>query len=483
MFDWLRTSSITRQALALEAKARLERARARYLRAKYDAAQTTNENTRHWANADALSADVAMSASVRGILRKRARYEVANNTYAKGIVLTRANHTVSIGPKLQMLTADADLNAEVEAAWLAWSNEIGLAAKLRTMCHAKIVDGEAFALVVDNRALRNGVPLDLRLLEAEQVATPATESLGDDIDGILLDQYGNPRQYYILREHPGGSSTAMTTEYDLVDAPQVFHWFRADRPGQHRGVSELTPALPLFAQLRRYTLAVLTAAETAADFTLLLKSTSSPETADQAVDTLDVLEIERNLMTVLPEGWDPFQIQPQQPCSTYAEFKRQILNEIARCLNIPYNIAACDSSTYNYASGRLDHQTYFVDIAVEQHHLELTVLDRLLSVWYGEARAARGWGDAAGLPHEWFWRGLEHVDPSKEANAQETRLKNHTTTFAHEYAREGLDWEAQLRQRGKEMALLRELGLPVVSSGKPAADVDDQIEEALDERT
>ena len=42
---------------------------------------------------------------------------------------------------------------------------------------------------------------------------------------------------------------------------------------------------------------------------------------------------------------------------------------------------------------------------------------------------------------QWFWNGHEHVDPAKEANAQATRLKNHTTTLAVEYARQGRDWE------------------------------------------
>jgi capsid protein len=51
------------------------------------------------------------------------------------------------------------------------------------------------------------------------------------------------------------------------------------------------------------------------------------------------------------------------------------------------------------------------------------------------------------------------VDPAKEASAQETRLKNHTTTLAHEYARQGKDWEAELRQRAREVSLIRELGL------------------------
>jgi hypothetical protein len=80
------------------------------LRARYDAAATTDDNRRHWANADGLSANAANSAEVRRILRNRARYEVANNSYARGIVLTLANDVIGTGPRLQLLTSDAEAN-------------------------------------------------------------------------------------------------------------------------------------------------------------------------------------------------------------------------------------------------------------------------------------------------------------------------------------------------------------------------------------
>ena len=54
---------------------------------------------------------------------------------------------------------------------------------------------------------------------------------------------------------------------------------------------------------------------------------------------------------------------------------------------------------------------------------------------------------------------------AKEANAQKIRLASHTTTLANEYARQGRDWEAELKQRAKEIALMRELGLPIQSDG------------------
>jgi capsid protein len=179
------------------------------------------------------------------------------------------------------------------------------------------------------------------------------------------------------------------------------------------------------------------------------------------------MEFEANMAVFTPEGWEPTQIKAEQPATTYDMFKREILNEIARCLNMPYNIVACNSSGYNYASGRLDHQTYFKSIRVEQAHCETVVLDRILAVWLAEAvkvfdvelpegAGLRSLGEAG---HQWFWDGHEHVDPAKEAKAQATRLASNTTTLAAEYARQAKDWETELRQRAKELALMRDLGM------------------------
>ena len=89
----------------------------RTVKARFDAAQTTADNARHWSAADALSADADASPEVRRILRTRSRYEVANNSYARGLVLMLANDTVGTGPRLQMLGEDEELNDRIEAAF------------------------------------------------------------------------------------------------------------------------------------------------------------------------------------------------------------------------------------------------------------------------------------------------------------------------------------------------------------------------------
>jgi capsid protein len=226
----------------------------RVVRAKFDAAQTTDDNRRHWANADLLSPDAAASMDVRSILRSRARYEVANNSYARGIVLTLANDTIGTGPRLQMLTDDPAANGAVEQAFMRWARSINLPEKLRTMRMSRAESGEAFAVLTRNPQVPGPVQLDVRLVEADQVTTPVTRrSFKDDaVDGIEHDRYGNPTRYHILKQHPGNGG--FSDDYDRVSADSVIHLFRVERPGQSRGVPELTPALPLFAQLRRYRL-------------------------------------------------------------------------------------------------------------------------------------------------------------------------------------------------------------------------------------
>ena len=433
----------------------------RWIMARFDAAQTTKDNARHWAAAEFLSADAEADPAVRKTLRTRARYEVQNNSYARGIVSTIANDTVGTGPRLQMLFDNEGLNHEVEHDFAVWAKRVQLAAKLRTMRMARCQDGEAFAILAQNPNLRSDVRLDIQLVEADRVTDDELQSDGSSVDGITFDRFGNPKTYKVLKNHPGGTQS-FGTDSVVVKAENMIHTFRQDRPEQHRGIPEITSALPLFAHLRRFTLAVVSAAEAAADFAGVLYTDAPPNGEADAVEAMDSIQLERNMLLTMPGGWKMAQVDPKQPVTTYGEFKREILNEISRCLNIPFNIAAGNSSGYNYASGRLDHQTYYKSLKVDRAFIEEAVLDRILERWLREwTLANRTTLDVCDCRHTWFWDGHEHVDPSKEATAQEKRLKNHTTTLASEYAKQGKDWESELRQRAKEKELMDELGLTV----------------------
>jgi hypothetical protein len=67
-------------------------------------------------------------------------------------------------------------------------------------------------------------------------------------------------------------------------------------------------------------------------------------------------------------------------------------------------------------------------------------------------------------------------------NAQATRLGSHTTTLAAEYARQSKDWETELRQRAKEVALMKELGLSQAEA-QPKAPLPQTEDEEANKRT
>ena len=451
--------------------------------ARFDAATDGGENRKHWQNADALSPNAALSPEVRRKLRMRSRYEVANNSYAKGIVDTLAHDIVGTGPRLQFAGDSPEAAKQIEALWNEWARAAAFADKLRLAVRSAIESGEVFARFIRNDLMPSRVQLDLRLIEADQVALPGLFIKLTASDGIEFDSFGNPKSYTILKAHPG-SGDMEALQADVVPATQVIHYFRAERPGQVRGIPWLPPALPLFAQLRRFTLAALTAAETAASVAMAIQTDAPPTEDGDDPESLDTFDLERGSVTVLPPGYKLSQVNPSQPTATYEMFKREILNEMARSISMPFNIAAGNSASYNYASGRLDHQTYDLSIQVLRTHIEDVVLARILAEFFREAVLIEGGlpqelrtKGAALPPHSWIWPSREHVDPSKEAQAQATRLQNGTTTLQIECAAAGLDWRDVLEQQAAEAKERKRLGIepkPATPSTPPKPDPKDK---------
>jgi lambda family phage portal protein len=423
------------------------------LEARYDAAQTVATNARHWSMADSLSADESNSPHVRSTLRTRSRYECLQaNSYAKGIVHTLALDLVGSGPRLQVLTKNEAANSIIQDSFHRWMRKIKLTRKLQTMRVAKCVDGEAFAEMVTNPNLDNRVKLDLRITECEQYETP-NPILDPErmISGLEFDEFGNPITYHRLQSHPGNSG--FTNEKDDIPAREVIHLFRQDRPGQHRGIPEVTTALPLFAQLRRYTIAVISAAETAAKFSAVLQTgassvTEDGDTFDPNVTPFEIADIDYDMLVSIPHGWQMNQFKPEQPMTSFREFVDSILREIARCIHMPHGIATGDASNYNYSSARFDSQTYQKAIATERQYWEEECLDRLFEAWFDEAVLIEGMiprrlGSFEELPIKWIWGAREHVDPQKVAKAREIDLKMGLTHRAREYAILGLDVDVE----------------------------------------
>lgn len=476
------------------------------LSARYDAAQTTPDNRRHWANADYLSADAAASPEVRRVLRARCRYEVANNSDIKGVVNTKADWLVGTGPTLQVSTGRSSLDEEIEHAFHQWADSVDFAGILRMLPVARAESGETFILLRDNpysdSAYETGVTLEPVIVEADQVSQPwMVATMMDEPtydDGIRFDDFGNPVEYHVLRSHPGSSGFRLGTEYDVWPAERVLHYFKRERPGQRRGIPDLTPALEQLAILRRYQLATLTAAENIAEIAMTLESDASadddlPDGETTESDThgepapLDAFRLERGLALTMPKGWKLNQPKAEQPTTTFKEFRREVLGAACRCIHMPQAVVFLDSSTANMSARYMDDRTF--ERAARPDRQQMARLSSaLFGAWLYQAIRTDGVlrrsiernrvpRDAMRpdrfIRHQWMWPAIaEHADPSKTAKGLETMLAVGGTTLAEFHAGRGQDWEQMIHQRAREKALaIKEeaaAGVPIAVPAAPA---------------
>lgn len=415
------------------------------IHASYDAAGNSTEFQNYWAAADAKSADAANSHGVRRRLVMRSRYEVGSNGYADGICQTHANYLVSTGPTPRIATGNAAIDSLFKAEWLKWSKATQFRRKLWCMAHAKVQDGEAFAVIIRNPRVRHDIKLDLKLVECDQVHTPYLpyQEVGR-IDGIHFDDYGNVIAYDILKQHPGGPFAVFAQQPDTIRARYVCHWFQMRRPGQHRGIPELTSTLQVGASSRRLRESVVAANEAAADFTVLLTSSMTPDESSESVSPMATLPIEKRMMVQLPEQTDAKQLEAKHPNAQYAEFMKLQIGEQGRPKSMPYNLSACDSSGHNYASGKLDREAYHMQLDVEREDGADLVLDKVGREFALEFELLYGLrpGRISNEPIEWGWPSHPVADVESEANAIDRRLRNGSVSPSRAYRESGEDYEA-----------------------------------------
>jgi len=469
----------------------------RGMHAKVDAASSDEFSKRLWRDADSLGPNAAFNQGVRQKARDRARLEFVNNNYARGMVRTSAYDLIGTCPRLQLSIPGDKSGAmakKIERSFARWGKAVGLGLKYRLMEKANGHSGGAIALLQTNPEINHKVKLDLRLIEIERNQTPWDKLTDPTIwDGIKVDEHGNHVEYYFLRYHPGEwrGLVAMTIAgvFDTVAARNVIHWYEQDRCDQWHGIPKISASLPLFSQLRRYTLATLTAAEFAAMLAGIMKTNLPPASGvAQEVDNWSFFELVRGALMSLPEGWEATQFDAKQPTTTYPQFKSELLAECGRGSGTPLNVVSGSSKDMNYSSGRLDHVPYHREKRIDRFDFESIVADRVLSAWEQEARFVDEVPLDAPAIEEWSWSwnydGFEGIDQQKDANADDIRLKNGTSTLKEILAEYGQDVYEHMDQLAKERDYAISKGLPwpmLFSAPIPSGQPDQAPDEAPDQ--
>lgn len=425
------------------------------LRLSYDAARGGVLDN-YWAHVDKLDADSANSVQVRARLVQRSRYETANNGYAEGILRTHCNYLVGCGPKLRMQTENAEFNREVETAWWEWDQAVKLRRKLWCAAHAKKQDGEGFGVCRTNKGLRHPIKLDLILVETEQCTTPNLATwIQGHIDGIEFDpESGEPTVYSFLRSHPGAALGYPFEPAERVPAKFVLHVFALERPGQHRGIPEHKSVLNTGAQSRRFREATVISAEVAACISALFETGFDPNSEDVTdVSEMTATQFRHGMVAAAPYGYKVSQLRAEHPNTTYDTFIKSHLEEWARPLSMPFGIASGNSSSYNFASARIDRLNYNVALDSEREDFNQLWLDPLFDLWWEEGLLRYGWSADEFPYHCWDWPQHPVIDVQSEAEANKVQLETFQTTLSQTYSKAGLDFEDQIEQAARDFGI------------------------------
>jgi len=330
------------------------------------------------------SADTAMGGGELQTLRNRSRDLNRNDPVASGLTGTFQTNVIGVGLKPQSridykalsITPEAAkaFQAQAEKAWKKMGTWASASRKLnieeiQSLAVRQIIESGEFLAVRRAISTGQGRPyyLALDVIEPDRLKTPSDKRRDKSVRyGIDFNQRGEPKRYFIQKEHPGDdriNRIKRQLDYTTVRArdeqgrQNVFHIFPTLRPGQTRGIPFFAPVIDRFKVMADYIEATLVAARVAACFAAFVKSENAYAVAsgrsDETNDESQKLEyLEPGTIDYLDDGQDIIFAKPEQPGTTFDSFCERLLRMIGASLGLPYELVAKDFSKTNYSSAK-----------------------------------------------------------------------------------------------------------------------------------
>jgi lambda family phage portal protein len=450
------------------------------------------------------------------VLTPRSRDLARNNGIASGAIQTITDNVVGTGlrmqaaPDWQMLGRSKEWAQEwsrqVESLWRTWAESVecdagrglNFSGLTTLMFRSSLLNGEGLCLPLWQPDAGSVFATRLFVIEPDRLCNPqyAFDSRYRR-GGIEIDDYGRPLAYWVRTTHPGDIFAGYATPGVWERIPAATAWGRKrvifmgekERPGQTRSKPIFSAVMQQFKMLDRYAGAELDAAvvnamiaafvETPMEMDGLLEMYGAQDGGvkaymDAKAQPANRARLKSGAIVPLYPGERLAAFNPARPASGFAPFMESVLRHIAAGVNIPYELLLRDFSKTNYSSARaalLEAWRYFRS---KRQWLSDYWAKPVYELWFEEAVNA-GLIDApdyyanrsAWTRCRWIGAGRGWVDPVKESQAAMIRMDSGLSTLEAECAEQGLDWEEVLQQQAREMALRKELGLPMPVSVKP----------------
>lgn len=437
----------------------------------FESAETSRLNEAHWGYADDVSVNVWL-ASQLATIRSRATYEARQNGTVLGMIGTHADDIVGQdGPTLQVISDDSGYNTALESLWREWfanptpRPNVSGASLLKLWIRSLWKCGEFLGQIVTDSKADGPVKMRIKPVHPRRLGTPAQYAADSSMFmGIRFDTLGRPTQYHLADSTVSGQQ--FSVNYTPVPADLVVHEFVLEEEDQARGIPWLNTGLSPAADLRDYDDQVQDAARQSADQHGMLYAEASDNLPVWTIP--ESTTIERRTYKMCPPGWKPFVYPAVQPPVQYPDYRAERQRELGRPVGMPLMMIRLDCARYNFSSARLETQNYYRAVAGLQCWLSGTqrstgTLNRLVDEVAREGRfsvpAIRR--RPAVVAYQWTWPSRPHVDPQKEAGAEETALTTRTLTLTDALAARGRDLETHVETLRREREVLVAAGLPL----------------------
>jgi lambda family phage portal protein len=349
----------------------------------------------------------AASRSALAGLRENARDLVRNNSWAANGVRKATGNVVGTGilPKPKWAKEPGKrLRAEFQETWKAWAEstdcdfegDCDLYGLQRLAVRTMFESGEVLIRRHIDETSDNKLPLRLQVLEPDHLDAEKTVvgSNGNRIiQGVEYDPKNRRVAYWLFADHPGAllAVPSRSRVSERVDATQIAHMFRKDRPGQVRGISAFAPCVVRLKDTDEYEDAALLRQKIAACFAAFITNTdgSSPSIGDPD-DSGDVGidEIYPGMIKPLKPGEGVTFATPPSTAD-FESFTRAQLRAVAAGLGITFEQLTGDYSQVNFTSGRMAKVDMTPDVEALQYLTVIPMLCQPIWRWAMMALALR----------------------------------------------------------------------------------------------
>lgn len=335
------------------------------IRASYEGGAHTR---RMGGKGESLVGPNSLIASSLITLRSRSRHAIRNNAYAQGAKEAYVSNLIGTGIKPQWH------NEEVQDLWDQWVHECDADGHscfygLQTLAaSAQFEAGEVLARFRYRRREDGlSVPLQLQLIESEHLDSTHNINSGNSLIkmGIEFDRIGQRRAYWLWRNHPTEFIAADANDRVRVPADEIIHLYRSTRPGQIRGVPELTAVIVRLYEIDEMQDAVLARQKLAQLFGVFVKrkeehdpEDSGPQFGAPVDDPYGeggeegLTEFVSGAIHYLDDGEEVQFSNPPDIGSHYTDWLRTELLAVARGAGVTYEQLTNDLKGVNYSSIR-----------------------------------------------------------------------------------------------------------------------------------